>query len=178
MARLGAELAGAADPRAEQLCHEALDLAGDFDDLSTVAYVLNCQNCVNLAATTDQAGLERANRMVAVADEVGDQHMQLEGRLWRCTYLLRAGRLDAAERETTALEELAVALRQLFYLRLPLRLRASLGLVNGRFDESAGLAAQAYTIERRVHPDDAEVHSLLHAAALGYASGLCQWGVA
>jgi hypothetical protein len=145
-------------------------IAGALDDQSTVVRA-ELQNWVNLGNRLGPVGTRSRGPDDRLADDVGDRHMQLEGRLWRCTYLLRAGRLDDAEREIVALEELAVALRQPFYLRLPLRLRASLTLLSGRFEQAAGLAAEAYTIERRVHPDDAEVHALLHSAAVGYASG-------
>ncbi|HEX6871921.1 MAG TPA: hypothetical protein VF163_12545, partial [Micromonosporaceae bacterium] len=171
LARLSAELAGAADPRASELCQQALELASASPDMSTMAYSLNCQSWVNLGNASDRSGFDRADHMIRLAGDVGDRHMELEGRLWRCTYLLRAGRVDEAERDTAVLAERAALLRQPFYLRLPLRLRATLALLKHEFEQAADLAAEAYTIERRVHPEDAEVHAALHGAATASSSG-------
>jgi DNA-binding SARP family transcriptional activator len=171
MARLGAELAGESDPRAVGLCDQALDLAKAHDDQSTTAFVLNCRNWAGLNSASNGDGLRRANQILTSAEAVGDQHMLLEGHLWRSTYHLRSGNLAAAETEVTALEQAAVDLRQPFYLRLPFRLRACLALARGEPDEAERFAADAYTVERRVHPDDAEVHALVHAVAVCQASG-------
>jgi len=171
LARLGAELAGVGDERADDLCEQAVGFAEALPDPSTVAYALMCRNWAGLGSTSDTAGLRRADQILALADAAGDRHMLLEGRLWRCTYLMRAGQLAAAEDEVTALEQVAADLRQPFYLRLPLRLRACLSLAHGQPEEAGRFAAEAYTVERRVHPDDAEVHALVHAVALSHAYG-------
>jgi hypothetical protein len=156
---------------AAQLCAEALELADELGDQSTVAFVLNGQNWVSLGDPADRSGLDRADRVIGLAEVIGDRHMLLEGRLWRCTHLLRAGRIAEAERETAALTELAIGLRQPFYLRMPLRLRACLALLHGEPAEATALAAEAYAIERRVQPDDAEVHAVLQAEAVASQTG-------
>ncbi len=173
LGRLGAELAGAPDPRSRDHCLEALALAEAGPDESTIAYALNCLNWAGLGHPPDPTGLARADRMLALADGVDDRHMMLEARLWRATFLLQAGRLDEVGAEATALEELAVELRQPFYLRLPLRLRATLAALEGRAEEAAMLAAEVYPMERQAHAGEAEAHALLRAVAI--APALQRW---
>ena len=173
LSRLGAELAGAPDPRSRDHCVEALALADGASDESTIAYALNGGNWASLGDSADQNGLARADRMLALADAVNDRHMMLEARLWRATFLLRAGQTAEVGPEVAALEELAVALRQPFYLRLPLRLRATLAALDGRAEEAAKLAAEVYPMERRAHAREAEAHSLLRAVTL--APSLQSW---
>jgi DNA-binding SARP family transcriptional activator len=170
LARLAMELAGAGDARASGLCTRALDLAESSGERSTVAYVLNGYNWVSLNSP-EGGGLDRANRIIVLADAAGDRQMALEGRVWRCTYLLRRGELVAADEEVSVLQQLVIELRQPFYSRLPLRLRACLALRQRDEEVAQRLAAEAYALERQVHPADAEVHALLHALALAQSTG-------
>jgi len=171
LARLGAEVAGAPDPTAAGRCRQALALAKRHDDACTIAYALHCLNWASLGEAGDRDGLERAEQIIATATRLSDQHMEMEGRLWRCTYLVRAGRTDDVPAELAALTEVATALRQPFFLRLPPRLRLTLCLTQGRPDEAEALAAELYPVERRAHPRDADAHALLRAAAIAHTRG-------
>ena len=171
LARLGSELAGAPDPAAAARCRDAVALAESQGDPCTVSYALNCLNWASLADAADRDGLARAERMIETSVLLSDRHMELEGRMWRCTFLLRAGRLDEVPVEAAMLAEGAAALRQPFFLRLPPRLRMCVAMIEGRHDEAESLAAEIYPAERRAHPRDAETHRLLRDVALAHARG-------
>ncbi len=172
LARLGAELAGAPDPTAAARCRRAVALAAEHDDPCTVAYALHCLNWASLGDAGDRGGLERSDQIIATAVRLDDRHMELEGLLWRCTYLLRSGRVAEVPAQAQLLADLATAIRQPFFLRLPPRLRMTLLVWENRLDEAEALAAEIYPAERRAHPRDAEAHALLRAAAIAHTRGV------
>jgi hypothetical protein len=171
LARLGSELAGAPDPAAADHGQRALALAEAQGDPCTVAYAMHCLNWTNLADATDRNGLERAEKIIETSLILSDRHMEIEGRLWRCTFLLRAGRIDEVPAEAEALVHVAAALHQPFFLRLPMRLQVTLAMLRGDHEEAEVLAGDTYPVERRVHPRDAETHALLREVAIAHGRG-------
>lgn len=171
LARLGAEVAGAPDPAGAEHCRTALALAQAQDDATTAAYARHCLNWASLGDPDDRDGLARTDEIIETSVLLSDRHMEIEGRLWRCTYLLRAGRIADAAAEAETLASTVTALRQPFFLRLPLRLRTTLAVLRGDDGTAEALAAEAYAMERAAHPRDAETHALLRDVALAHTRG-------
>jgi DNA-binding SARP family transcriptional activator len=111
------------------------------------------------------ARTEVARELVAVAEEVGDKELVLQGRHWNSTNAFEVGDAEAAERERVEVDRLAKELRQPFLMRFTARWRVWRALLEGRFHEVERLAHHALAVAQRAQTGDAAqifgAHSVL-----------------
>jgi tetratricopeptide (TPR) repeat protein len=124
---------------------EAEAIATELADLSLQVRVL--YELANVAWAFDgssDAALERFRRGLQLAEELGDQNLQVEGHLWMVVPLYNLGELEKAEEQLVRASELV---SELGGLRHAARAAFQLGLVKyhlGAIEEAEELGLQAF----------------------------------
>ncbi len=132
-------------PERAELCDEALRIARNIDDPSTIATVL-IGRCWALEGPEDlQAQLETAAEVIELGESLGDQEIVLQGLKCRLHRLFERGDVDEATTVVSETKELASALGQPEYLRLATMWEGMTAGTQGRFEEAERLAAQTLT---------------------------------
>jgi tetratricopeptide (TPR) repeat protein len=156
-ARLLARLARAllwspATERRQALITEAEALARQLDDPATTAAVLfECHQAVCGLPTDDPgARLRMAEESIRLASQSGDESLALHTRALRLGDLLELGDMQRYRAEVVAYEGSVERLRQLQVAWHSPMQRATLAMLEGRFDEADALAAEGLSLGQRV----------------------------
>jgi hypothetical protein len=93
--------------RREHLVQEALKIAHDLGDPATLAYVLDQGHIATNGPDTIERGLQWAQRLFALADEVGDPELAVRARSWEIDLLLELDDLPGADMAIETLDRIA-----------------------------------------------------------------------
>ena len=164
-ARLAAELYYDDRPRALELSARAVDLAGD--DPAARAAALNARRIALWAPEHADERLEVADAMLAAAETAADRETQLQARNWRFVDLLELGRVADAAAEIDAYAELAQAVALPHFAWYVPLWRATLAMLEGRWERARELGREARAIGARADdPNAALVVEIQRANAL------------
>jgi ATP/maltotriose-dependent transcriptional regulator MalT len=108
--------------------------------------------------------------MIVAAEAAGDRESILQARNWRVVDLLELGRMDELRREIDGYERLANQVGLPHYRWYVPLWRATLAILDGRWDESRALTARAEDLGRRA----ADPNAPLHARVQRYFSLIAQ----
>jgi DNA-binding CsgD family transcriptional regulator len=135
--------------RRRQLSERAVDMARRLDDPATLAAVLADRHVAIWGGANAEERLAIANEVVALAERCGAHGVNLQGRALRLGNLLELGQLAAMRAEIEAYDQVIHELRDVqFAWHVPL-LRATLALINGRWDETERLAQEGLALGQR-----------------------------
>jgi hypothetical protein len=81
----------------------------------------------------------RADELIRLADEAGDERLAAEGHTWKACYSLEIGDIAAADRELAIQQRLAETSRQAYYRWTAAVNQGGRAVLDGRFDESGRL---------------------------------------
>jgi tetratricopeptide (TPR) repeat protein len=172
LARLATELyysGNAVRERCRELTAEALTAARKAGDPAALTETLAARH----VALWDPRMLDER---LAVAEELialGARHREAElrGRHWRFVDLMELGEVEQAREELGRYEALAAELRMpAFGWYVPLW-RASLAILEGRYDEAARLSDEALAAGHRAEDPNAEVFHVVQQAAIFFEQG-------
>lgn len=104
--------------------------------------------------------IEAARETVRLAEQAGDSELVFEGLSWQLFDLLGAADMPAVRTTLEYHSQLAGELRQPFYHYIGVSFRATLALLEGRFDLAERLAREALELGRRQGLDAIGVFSL------------------
>jgi len=150
-ARLAVRLPRASDqPRRIALTRDALEQARRSGSHQALAYALDAQHMALWESASIPSQLAVAGELIGAAEACGNRELILHGVHLRISDYLEAGDIDAADREIAEYETLADGLRQAHYTFRARSLRAMRAMMNGEFDRSERLAAEAVEIGEQV----------------------------
>jgi hypothetical protein len=153
LARLArAVLFSPAMERRRALAEEAEALARRIGDPATLAAVLyECHQAVWGLPSDDPHGrLRMADEAIQLAEQTGDHSLGLHARALRLGDLLELGEMERFRPETAAYAVTVERLRQRQLAWQPLLHRATLAMLEARFEEAEMLAAEGLALGRRL----------------------------
>jgi hypothetical protein len=125
--------------RREALVQAALEIARDLGDPATLAYVLDQGHIATNGPDTTERGLQWAQQLFVLADEVGDPELAVRARSWEIDLLLELDDLPGADMAIETLDRIATDSRDpRARSYIPLH-RARRALMAGRPDEAERL---------------------------------------
>jgi DNA-binding SARP family transcriptional activator len=139
------------------LRREALELARQTGDPEAIAYALNGYVISEGDPELTHERLELGRELVAVALEIGDKEVAMEGRSDLLTDLLELGDLEGALGELDAMGKIAAELRQPSHHWFLTIFRAQLALLQGRLAEAESLIETALGLGERAQQWNATV---------------------
>jgi tetratricopeptide (TPR) repeat protein len=145
------------EERRVELSTEAVAMARRVADPAALAYALSTY-CDTMARPEhlDQR-LEASAEMVGLARQAGDRELELLAHRFRVESLFQAGDISGLDAEIEAYARLSEVLRQpLSQWYVPL-FRGARALLEGRFEDSERLAAQALEMGERAHSANARM---------------------
>jgi tetratricopeptide (TPR) repeat protein len=150
--RLAVELhfSAAESERCDTLSRQAVEAARRIGDDATLAYVLNARHFAAWSTADPEERLALADEAVRLAQNLGDQDLNLQGRTWRLLDLAETGDGIGFDRELEPYERLVEHRRLPKYLGFALALRGLRALWLGRFDEAVARAEAAMVLGERV----------------------------
>ena len=164
LARLAIETYYASTPvQRKALGDEAVALARPDDLLDA----LDARHAALWSAQYLDERLATANEMLALAVRRGDAERELQARNWLVTDLMELGDIAAATREIEAHERLAERLRLPTYTWWGPMWRATLAILEGRFDDAQELIDD---LARAQHPN-ARLYAEIQGFALDWTRG-------
>ena len=126
----------AAAQRREDLVQEALRIAREQDDPSTLAYVLDQGHIATNGPDTAERGLAWAHELFALADAVNDQELSVRARSWQIDLLLELDDISGADMAIEALDRIATDSRDpRARAFIPLH-RARRAMIAGQLDDT------------------------------------------
>jgi len=142
LARLGIELYWSEPQQAVALSQQAVEIARRLGDAHTLIVALWGRHLAMRGPDSLEQRLADTREAIAIAEQAGERDFALEARFYGVADLLEAGNVGGAD---VALSEYLAAEAELRdrYTR-GLLLRGMRALMDGRLDEAASLAQQAY----------------------------------
>jgi DNA-binding CsgD family transcriptional regulator/tetratricopeptide (TPR) repeat protein len=138
--------------RRRTLSEQAMTLAARTQDQSALAHALVARHWALYGPDHLTERLKLADDMLRLAEQVGDEELELQGRHWRIVDLLEFGAIADADVEIAAYGDLAERLAHPF-ARWQLALRRGLrALLDGRLADAEQLIDDAYALGRRQDP--------------------------
>ena len=144
LGRLAMELHFSREPeRCQALARQAVALARELGDPSTLAFALNAHHWAQRAQ--DEVGelLAVADETIRHAEASAELELALQGHSWRLVDLLELGQADEIDDEIAACVTLADRLGQPFYRSWVAGLHPMRALMQGRFGDAERLAGEA-----------------------------------
>lgn len=165
LSRLAVELywSGEIDRRLA-LAEEAVTLAEDLADPALQLVALYSQQWARQGPDTLPARLEAADRIVGLAEQVGDHEMSYRGHAVRFTALLELGDVDGGHAAMEHCAALAEELRMPLYRWHIAALRAGETLMAARLEDAERLIEDAFELGRSLR---SEAPAVMYAAQLG-----------
>src|SRR5262249_33228967 len=143
MARLAGVRTYAGTPEGtEPLARAAIEMARRVGDPRALAYVLSATPWAIGGPDDVAERLMRADELIRLADEAGDERLAAEGHSWKAGYYLEIGDIAAADRELATQQRLAETSRQAYYRWTAALNQGGRAVLDGRFDESERLFEQ------------------------------------
>jgi tetratricopeptide (TPR) repeat protein len=138
--------------RRRALADEAEALARSLGDPAALAAVLyECHQAVSGLPSDDPHGLlHMAEEAIRLAEQAGDDPLALHARALRLGDLLELGEMERFRAETEAYSATIERLRQRQLAWMPLLHRATLAMLEARFEEAERLAADGLALGRRL----------------------------
>jgi tetratricopeptide (TPR) repeat protein len=169
MGRLAGLRTYAGDPAGKDLLgRAAVEMARRIGDARALAYVLGTTPW-SIGSPDDLVErLARADELIRVATEAGDERLAAEGHAWKSGYYLEMGDIEAVDRETEIHERFAETSRHIYHRWMATMQRGARALLAGCFEDGDRLMQQALEIMSGVRFGDAWSH-LLHGIGMqGY----------
>jgi len=94
---------------------EAVQLARQLGDKTTLAWTLNARHCALAGESTPQERLQIANELLSLAQELGHAELALDARLWRVLARLELGQAAQAQHDQRAYMEAARASQSAYH---------------------------------------------------------------
>jgi tetratricopeptide (TPR) repeat protein len=155
-ARLTARLAAYTDAgHKRMLARQGLEMARRVADKATIADVLVSTHWVTRGPDTPHESLGLARELETVADDIGDQRLQVLAHWWLLDSLLEMGEMEAVKRELRDLRMLAEPRREREIKWLLALVGAGHSLLQGRLEECERLAHEALTHRFEGHDEQA-----------------------
>src|SRR5262249_45413734 len=140
MARLAGVRTYAGNPEGtEPLARAAIEMARRVGDPRALAYVLSATPWAIGGPDDVAERLMRADELIRLADEAGDERLAAEGHTWKAGYYLEIGDIAAADRELATQQRLAETSRQAYYRWTAALNQGGRAVLDGRVDESERL---------------------------------------
>jgi DNA-binding SARP family transcriptional activator/tetratricopeptide (TPR) repeat protein len=156
LARLSLELYYAGRPERRMLLSEAsVQLARRLGDPATLATALDARHYALWRPENVEERLEVAGELRAIAAELGDLELELEGAGWTIVDLLELGDVAGADIQIEAASALAAVVHRPLYLWWTSLLRCTRAQLAGDFDRAEQLAAETLAIGQQGHAENA-----------------------
>jgi tetratricopeptide (TPR) repeat protein len=144
LGRLAMELHFSDEPeRCQALARQAVTLARELGDPSTLAFALNAHHWASRGQDAVGELLATADQIIRHAEVSGELELALQGHSWRLVDLLELGRAEEIDDEIEACASLADRLGQPFYRSWVAGLHPMRALMTGRFSDAERLARDA-----------------------------------
>jgi predicted ATPase/DNA-binding SARP family transcriptional activator len=137
--------------RQDEVSREALDMAERLADPKVHIVALHARQWALLGPDGTEERLAAADRMLSIAQEVGDSDMVMRSHDMRYRTMLELGRLAEARSEFHAMEQLAGQLREPVHDWLIAAYRATHTASQGRFHEAEQLAQEAWRMGQKAY---------------------------
>ena len=137
MGRLAGLRSFAGDPTGKAaLAHAAIAMARRVGDPRALAEAISATWWA--LGGPDDVGdlLARADELIRLATEAGDERIAAEGHVWKAGYFLEMGDIAAMDRETEIQERYARTSRHAYHQLMGELIRGTLAVLAGRFDDS------------------------------------------
>ena len=141
--------------RVRALADESVSAAETSGDPAALAEALSTRAYVLWSADPPEGRLEAGDRIVRLANGIGETELLLDGLMWRIIALTEMpdiGRANAAVDDYTRVAEASRIPRYLLYA---LSRKATMAAIAGRFEEFDRYSREAYEIGRRAQEPDA-----------------------
>ncbi|MEW6271156.1 MAG: AAA family ATPase [Thermodesulfobacteriota bacterium] len=156
LARLAMEACYADDrQQGRALTDDALAMARRVGDPETLALAIGARRQLASIGDDAVARLAELDDLVCRAEEVSDGWVEMLARHWRLIDLLHLADMPRLERELETFARLAQERRDALSLYRASALRATLALLQGRFEDHARLAQDFLARGQRVSPENA-----------------------
>ena len=156
LGRLSIELLWSpASDRRSSLSGEALALAREAGDQAVIGYALAARRFATWSPANVQDRLELSSETVAIAEQIDDPELTLQGRQWLAADLLEIGDVGRSVEQMLLHARLAESLRQPYHQWVAAGMRVVRAHITGEFKRADSLAEQAYADGVRAHEDDA-----------------------
>jgi tetratricopeptide (TPR) repeat protein len=156
MARLAGALRDQHDRRPRDVVsRDAVEMARRVGDPEALAYALDARICALLWPETPVKRLAMAAVQARVAAEAGDTERAAHARYARLVASLELGDMAMVNRSLSEYARIAEELRQPAWHWLLVVTRATLALMDGRFEEAEGLIDEALALGERSQKSDA-----------------------
>jgi tetratricopeptide (TPR) repeat protein len=133
----------------EPLARAAIAMARRVGDTRALADVLSATWWATGGPDDLAEQLARADELIRLATEAGDERLAAEGHVWKAGYFLQIGDVAAMERETEIQERFARTSRHAFHRTVTMLNQGVRAVLAGRFDECEALT-QAVETEVRL----------------------------
>ena len=144
LGRLAMELHFSREPeRCQALARQAVALARELGDPSTLAFALNAHHWAQRAQDAVGELLAVADETIRYAEASAELELALQGHSWRLVDLLELGQADEVDDEIAACVTLADRVGQPFYRSWVAGLHPMRALMQGRFGDAERLAREA-----------------------------------
>jgi tetratricopeptide (TPR) repeat protein len=176
-ARLLARLAGGplrdevVRDRREALSREAVEIARELGDETTLAWVLDGRHAAVWWPENIDERLAIAGELIRVATAAGDKERVFQGHHYRWIALLEKGDMPATYAELEAQTHLAEELRQPAQLAYVSACRGTLAALEGKLEEAEELARQTFDLARGAYGSMADVWHAIQLYAVRRAQG-------
>lgn len=144
------------------LSTEALDGARGLGDRAAVAYALDSRLVALWGPDALEERLQVGEEMLRLGRELGDRDLQLEAYAWLISYAVETGPIELVDRYIEAHARVADELHQPYHYWYTQVVRAMRAFIEGRYDETQRLAAEAWSHGEHAHPENAvQVNQIL-----------------
>lgn len=158
-------------PRRILLSEQALQLAREAASDEAMAYALDARHMAQWESTDLAGQLAVADDLILAARGCGNRELVLHGIHLQIADHLEAGDIGAADREIARYETLAADLHQAHYAFRARALRAMRAMLNGEFDRSERLAAEAVDFANQAQTPLGIAFQAAHALAFDRTRG-------
>jgi tetratricopeptide (TPR) repeat protein len=141
--------------RTRALSAEALESARQLGDRAAIAYALDSRHVALWGPDDLEERLHVGEEMLRLGRELGDRDIQLEAYAWLITYAVETGPIDLVDRYIEAHARVADELRQPYHFWYTQVVRAMRAFMQGRYEETQRLAAEAWSHGESAHPENA-----------------------
>jgi tetratricopeptide (TPR) repeat protein len=157
--------------RAQALADEAIELASTSGDRRALALAVGSRHCAHWVSDRPADLLAEAERTIELAQQAGDEELELVARTWRVNHLLGLARVDAVDEEIERFVALADRLRQsrcAWYAPLFLAIRS---LMHARFNDAERLIGEAAQLGGQVPGSPSPLVALGQVFVLRWSQG-------
>jgi class 3 adenylate cyclase/tetratricopeptide (TPR) repeat protein len=141
--------------RSSSLSAEALEFARQLGDRAAIAYALDSRHVALWGPDDLDERVRIAEEMLRLGRDTGDRDIQLEAYAWLITDALETGPIELVDRYIDAHARVSDELRQPYHYWYTQVVRAMRAFMQGRYEETQRLAAEAWKHGEHAHPVNA-----------------------